>query len=289
MKTRYTWEKIKNRIKDYLKDSDSPKVDNLLKNIEKMDYGFLLSLLIGFLGLWYFLYQNIVQHVSENINNHECIPYSIIHFIISVYLFSISCLTYIKGLLTVKKNILNKPIIYNLISRIYSFLYVAWLPLGILSLILICIAPLDNPAVLRTVLYTTLVIFLAIKIKWIVNNLGFFLLSFGTIVLSYGCFLIILTIASSDIIVTTDKQVYHEDESIILTLMPKSYIFHPQIKYIKSSRFDSIPVNWGTYRLPPIKTDSLSNGESFFIEIFYANQIYKKHSIKKLHVINVVE
>lgn len=195
---------------------------NINDVLSRLEFSFLISIIIALTGLWYYFYNQIINIFMPSL--------VIIHYLITIYLIMTVFLCFIKGLFIVKNdnNKYNNKFQHSLV-KIYFY---SWLPTIIISIILFCTSIFSLDISFQLCLLIVFIIicgFLYYKRKDMAKLWKSYLMATLILIPSFFVFVFGLSIISMSVEIETDKKIYNKGENIYVNLETKGYTFHPVI------------------------------------------------------------
>lgn len=224
--------------------------------LRKIDYGFLLSLLVIFVSVWININNTIMLNSVNYCEKWSLLCYGLVHYICTILIIMILIIFYSKGIILIIPEQKWGKLSITIIEYSLNMLFHNWLPLLILSLsiILLAIGPISLVFVLAIP-----ICLIAIYCMFKVQYVDYEATAFVTVllVLSCGVFLIIMIWLSSNIAIKTNKESYYYDDEITLAIIPNGYIFLPQLKSIQINKEYSVELDKLTINHFVMKVDKI--------------------------------
>lgn len=218
-----------------LKDLQDPIV-----LLSKINNGNVLTALISFISLWYYIYLLIIEETANNASFHKLLSYCAIHFIITAFVFFLLFIYYANARAIVNEN--HKVLFltnFKPFQLYYDFgivsaraILIYWFPILFLCIFILCLISFDN--LLISIVNILLVFFILYWIscrqdqeKYGLHTPAYILLT------SFFIFLITIITISQNVIINVDKNSYNKNDSINITLLSKGYISMPKISHLE--------------------------------------------------------
>lgn len=206
----------------------------------KMNNGILLTMLISFVSIWYYMYSLIVEETINEVDFEKLMSYCIIHFVITTFICFILFAYYANALRIVNENPhlifieeVKMPEIYKDFLRAgIRVIYIYWLPLLFICMFIMLLTSFANEYILIVNILLVFFLLYWVSCRKDQENYG---LHFPVIIISLGFSIFFFTtvIISQEVIIEVDKSSYNVTDSISINLLPKGYMLLPQIKEIE--------------------------------------------------------
>lgn len=209
----------------------------------KLEFSFLLGILTTLLGVYYKLFQKIIEITTQEPWSFIPMFYSVIHFIVLFMIFKVLKLLYYKSNIIEK----NESARDSEINKIEKFLTTAWIPLTLYCLMLIfaseIIGSIQNPAMPSFLTIGILLLVFTILFKNLSIMSTDFIRSLVFVPILCIIHTFILSQFSSNVVIKTNKEFYLNNETIQLSLKPTGYIFLPNIKHVLYGFNDTLNID----------------------------------------------
>ena len=214
------------------------------KEIVDIDIRFLFALFTSFIGMWIYLFNYIINLGTEDPSNLLLISYAILHYTIFLFLGSVIILVFYKGLSYTDSadDFLQDSKIMDIINNNKSFV-LKWWPFFFFSALLTIIFTLLLSTIPVWVVLLSYIIAFLLYIPIIGSNRLLkkqtFKVNFKFLFCAFFLFFIyvpFMSIISSDVKITTEKEFYKTDDVLRLEVKRKGYMFLPEIDTILLNR-----------------------------------------------------
>ena len=250
-------------------------MDGIKNILNRLDFGFLISIIIGLIGLWYYLYQTIMEDALP--------PHILIHYIVTVFLVLTIYLCFLKGLSVVKEDDGSNKFQNNMKTLVKIYFY-SWLPALVVSVLLLCTSIMNNDTSFGLCLLITLFVVVGfsiykrgeVKKRW-----KLYLISSISIIVGFFFFIIILSSMSMSVTIKTDKELYHKGDIIYVMVKKNGYLFRPVISSVNGGSSKIKADAFGnTYSIPIV---DVSPAE---ITVYYHHRMFNEiHWVyKSIHI-----
>lgn len=219
--------------------------------LSKINSGNVLTALISFISLWYYIYILIIEETANNASFHKLLSYCAIHFVITAFIFFLLFIYYANARAIVNK---NYKILFLTDFRPFKLYYdfgivsarailIYWFPILFLCIFILCLVSFDNLFISTASILLVFFILFWISCRKDQEKYG---LHMPAIILltSFSIFLVAIITISQNVIISVDKSSYNKNDSINISLLSKGYMSMPQISHLEISKGrEKIPHN----------------------------------------------
>lgn len=207
----------------------------ITKLINRIDFAFLISILVSLCGLWMFLYNMIIEHTSVD-SYAMALSLSVCHYAVTIYIIALVYICFHKSLAIIKD---DKPDDTNKFADVIISIFLKTWPFVIIFSLLIIVVYLvgfseEVGLLINFLLIVALffVLFLILFVKGVtlkkIHAFVVCVLSLAIILFGFFVFLVVMSNASMSLTVNTDKDYYTSaDKELVLTIETKGYLFQP--------------------------------------------------------------
>lgn len=207
----------------------------ITKLINRIDFAFLISILVSLCGLWMFLYNMIIEHTSVD-SYAMALSLSVCHYAVTIYIIVLVYICFHKSLAIIKDDKLEDT---NKFADVIISIFLKTWPFVIIFSLLIIVVYLvgfseDVGLFINFLLVTVLlfVLFFVLFVKSVaLKKIHVFIvcvLSSVMILFGFFVFLVVMSNSSMALTVNTDKDYYtYADKELVLTIDTKGYLFRP--------------------------------------------------------------
>lgn len=221
----------------------------ITKLINRLDFAFLISILVSLCGLWLFIYDMIID--LTYMDGYEvALPLSICHYALTIYIIMLLYICFQKSLIILEDadNIKTNKFVESLITVFIK----TWPYIIIVSIVMILLSNcgINGDTILTIDVLFLFSLFLAILVKLGLSKntkaIITYLLSSVIIPIGYFAFLIIISNSSMKVEVSTDKMYYTaNDREIILTVDTHGYLWTPACSITRGDDFPQHVESYG--------------------------------------------
>lgn len=255
----------------------------LNKLINRIDFAFLISILVSLCGLWLFIH-NMILEKSEVEAYSMVISLSVCHYVLTLYTISLVYICLHKSRLMLEDdqtgtNHKIADIVINTFLRTWPYV----IAFAILMIIVGLVGFSDEISLAINFLLI-LIMFLTFLVKigltYDKKKILLYMTSSAAVILGYLIFIVLISNASMSLTVKSDKDLYtSSDKEAILIIESQGYMFHPYYHIDKHNNFPKqIRECKGCYAISLEGADKQIFGPC--IEVVYQNSMFSSKFLR---------